>query len=110
MRTRETQSVDDIRTAVRELSTRAELARGGQAPTTPPNSIGACGTTARNSARGPSLRVGYWPRRRNVLRWEDDGRDVVVHGDVADPQHDDRVIAREDLLFDRALQPRWCLR
>ena len=71
MNMREPHSINDIRTAIRELSSRAELAHKEGRPPTPMNSNSGCRATATSSAPVPDRLAGrrnYPSSRRNVLR------------------------------------------
>ena len=105
MAIRQPASINDIRTAIRELSVRAELAhkegREQDAAEIERRIQGYRDELGQTALADAELA----PSRRKTLRWNTIGATSGVDSDVADPQHHDRVIPGGDQLLDRAFQP-----
>ena len=93
-------SINDIRTAIRELSVRAQLARkeGRKA-----GRRGTRATRAGLPRRTRQASLDVQPTKNAAV--EHDRRNVRVDLNIADPQDHDRVVSGRNELLDRAFQP-----
>ena len=106
MNLRETHSINDIRTAIRELQHSRRIGPQRGPARRRRRDRTAHQRLSRRTGRASLTRSGrYAPNRRNVLRWNTIGGTAACTVMFADPQNHDRVIPGRDELFDRALHP-----